>query len=139
MNINNINAQAAPPEAVSVTTTFTPSAAQVKSDTVENLDKIQKTQTLQNQTKTKAKAKEQEEKPSSTEEMQELTEELNEYMDDLQTNLGFYVKEDKKHQIIVEIKNRKTDELVKQIPSEELLTIKEKMEELTGLIFDAKV
>lgn len=135
MNINNISTQAAPPEAVSVTTTFTPSAAQVKSDTVENLDKIQKTQTLQNQTK----AKEQEEKPSSTEEMQELTEELNEYMDDLQTNLGFYVKEDKKHQIIVEIKNRKTDELVKQIPSEELLTIKEKMEELTGLIFDAKV
>lgn len=135
MNINNISTQAAPPEAVSVTTTFTPSAAQVKSDTVENLDKIQKTQTLQNQTK----AKEQEEKPSSTEEMQELTEELNEYMDDLQTNLGFYVKEDKKYQIIVEIKNRKTDELVKQIPSEELLTIKEKMEELTGLIFDAKV
>ena len=43
------------------------------------------------------------------------------------------------HQVIVEIKNRKTNELVKQIPSEELVTIKEKMAELTGLLFDKSV
>lgn len=64
---------------------------------------------------------------------------LNDYMDDLQTNLGFTIRKDLNNQVIVEIKNRKTDELVKQIPTEEMVAIKEKMEELTGLIFDAKV
>ncbi|MDA3788849.1 MAG: flagellar protein FlaG [Desulfobacula sp.] len=66
----------------------------------------------------------------------ELVEALNEYMDDLQTNLGFSIREDLDRQVVVEIKNRETDELVKQIPSEELLTIMEKMKELSGFLFD---
>jgi len=69
---------------------------------------------------------------------EEIASILNEHMDDLQTNLGFSIRDDLNHLVIVEIKNRKTDELVKQIPAEELLMIKEKMEELTGLIFDQK-
>jgi len=73
------------------------------------------------------------------ESIEELANALNEHMDDLQTNLGFSLRDGFSHQIIVEIKNRKTDELIKQIPAEELLKIKEKMEELTGLIFDQKV
>ncbi|MCK5683839.1 flagellar protein FlaG, partial [bacterium] len=66
------------------------------------------------------------------------TNELNELMDDLQTNLGFYIREDMDHQIVVEIKDKSTDELVRQIPSEEMLLIKDKMLELNGLIFDQK-
>lgn len=68
----------------------------------------------------------------------EMAETLNEYMNDLQTNIGFYIREDLGHQVVVEIKNRETDELIKQIPTEEMLKIKEKMEELTGLIFDTR-
>jgi flagellar protein FlaG len=73
------------------------------------------------------------------EEIKELADTLNEYMDDLQTDLGFSIHEKLNHQVIVEIKNRNTDELVKQIPAEELVTIKEKMSELTGLLFDKRV
>ncbi len=62
--------------------------------------------------------------------------ELNELMEDLQTNLGFYIREDLNHQIVIEIKDRSTDELIRQIPSEEMLLIREKMVELNGLIFD---
>lgn len=80
----------------------------------------------------------QEESPPA-EEIKELADSLNEYMDDLQTDLGFSIHEKLNHQVIVEIKNRKTNELVKQIPSEELVTIKEKMAELTGLLFDKSV
>ncbi len=75
----------------------------------------------------------------SAEQAKQLTDELNTYMNDLQTNLGFSFREDLKNQIIVEIKNRQTDDIVKQIPTEELLQIKEKMIELTGLLFDQKV
>ncbi len=81
--------------------------------------------------------KEQESPPA--EEIKELAETLNEYMDDLQTDLGFFMHEKLNHQVIVEIKNRKTDELIKQIPSEELVMIKEKMAELTGLLFDTSI
>ena len=80
----------------------------------------------------------QEESPPA-EEIKELADTLNEYMDDLQTDLGFSMHEKLNHQVIVEIKNRKTNELVKQIPSEELMSIKEKMAELTGLLFDKSV
>ena len=76
---------------------------------------------------------------SSKEEIKEMTEALNEYSEDLQTNFGFSVREDLNNQIIVEIKNKETDETIKQFPPEELLTIKEKMAELVGMIFDISV
>ena len=79
------------------------------------------------------------EESAPTEDIKELADSLNEYMDDLQTDLGFSMHEKLNHQVIVEIKNRKTNELVKQIPAEELVTIKEKMAELTGLLFDKSV
>lgn len=68
-----------------------------------------------------------------------IAEALNEYMDDLQTNLGFSIRDDLENTVVVEIKNRKTNELIRQIPSEELLTIMENMKELTGIIFDQSV
>lgn len=82
---------------------------------------------------------EQQDKKLSLKDTKELTEEMNELMDDLQTSLGFSIREELNHQVVVEITDRKTNELIKQIPSEELLKIKEKMEELTGLIFDQSV
>ena len=69
----------------------------------------------------------------------ELTEELNEYMDDLQTTLGFSIHEKLNHQVVVEIKNRETDETIKQIPAEELLDIKEKMLEFRGMLLDHSI
>ena len=80
-----------------------------------------------------------EEKSPPAEEIKELAQTLNEYMDGLQTDLGFFMHEKLNHQVIVQIKNRKTDELIKQIPSEELVMIKEKMAELTGLLFDTSI
>ena len=82
---------------------------------------------------------EKKEKEESSKELQEVAESLNEYMDDFQTQLGFFINEDLDNEVIVEIKNRKTDELVKQIPSEEIVAIREKMAELTGLLFDKSV
>jgi len=81
----------------------------------------------------------QEKEAKSAEELQEVAESLNEYMNDFQTQLGFFVNEDLNDTVIVEIKNRETDELIKQIPSEEVVAIREKMAELTGLLFDKSV
>ena len=83
-----------------------------------------------------ARSKEDKENSLSAEDLKEVATEINEIMDDLQTSLGFSIREELNNQVVVEIKDRKTHELIKQIPAEELLTIKEKMEELTGLLLD---
>jgi flagellar protein FlaG len=95
-------------------------------------NRIHKVKVVEQTTKPEGKG---EEKLSSAE-AKEMVENLNEYMDDLQTQLGFSIREDLNKQVVVEIKNRQTNELVKQIPSEELLQIMENMRELTGAILD---
>ncbi len=70
------------------------------------------------------------------EDIEDLPKELNSLMDDLHTSIGFFMHEDLENQVVVEIKDRDTNELIKQIPPEALLKISEKMVELTGLLFD---
>ncbi|MCK5162646.1 MAG: flagellar protein FlaG [Desulfobacula sp.] len=126
MNIDTINTavrDTAPVEKTII------SPAPSKVDTADNIQNRQAAE----------KTKEEQSRILSAKETKELTNEMNDLMDDLQTSLGFSIREELNHQIVVEIKNRETNELIKQIPSEELLTIKEKMEEFTGLIFDQSV
>lgn len=85
------------------------------------------------------RAEERKQQSPDVSDVKEMADALNEYMDILHTNLGFSIREELNHQVVVEIKNRDTDELVKQIPSEELLKIMENMKELTGIIFDQSV
>ncbi len=107
-----------------------PAAGQLKNDTVEN-----NRQTRQ----MNGKKTEEQKTVLSPKEAKDLTLEMNEIMDDLQTSLGFSIREGLNRQVVVEIKNRETNELIKQIPSEELLEIRQKMVEFTGLIFNQSV
>ncbi|MEA2061001.1 MAG: flagellar protein FlaG [Thermodesulfobacteriota bacterium] len=143
MNINNVNTGTIPrQDAVQSDTAAANPIKGVREPAPVKVNRGEQTDPTKNQKKaatpleTAAKTQE---KSATNQALEEIAEELNEYMDDLQTNLGFIVKEEFNHQVVVEIKNRKTDELVKQIPAEELLEIKEKMEELTGLLFDQKI
>lgn len=72
---------------------------------------------------------------SDMEEMKDMVEFINDQINNLQTNIGFSINEKYDNQIVVEVKDKKTDEVIKQIPSEEFLKIKEKMEDLIGIIF----
>ena len=141
MNINNI---AAPVETIpfetrmpSSTETKMPASAPNKIDAQEKINsQVSGSNPID---KKGAKAKEEQTNSFSPEEAKQLAAEMNEIMDDLQTRLGFSIREDLNNQVIVEITDRETNELIKQIPSEELLSIKEKMEEFSGLIFDQKI
>ena len=129
MNINTISAAANTAERIPADISMPAEAS----------NKAAAAQRVQNQQTTVTKAKNTPDTNFSKEETQQLAAEMNEIMDDLQTSLGFSITEDKNHQVIVEITDRKTNEIIKQIPSEELLAIKEKMEELTGLMLDRSV
>lgn len=77
-------------------------------------------------------------KSMSAAEAKEVIESLEAYMNVLQTTIGFRVN-DKTDNIVVSVINRETDEVIRQIPPEELLALQEKMQELTGTIFSEKV
>lgn len=126
MNINNINSEVIQSEASSIDASTT----QVLSP-----EKIKNLQPQKDVLKTEQTAQDQ---ALSNQEIEDITEDLNDYMSDLQTNLRFSMYEKLDHQVVVQIKNRATDELIKQIPSEELLELRVKMEELSGLLFDGK-
>ena len=129
MNINNVNAGVATIESP-------PAEPPIKQVAPADLDPVVKAEKIKELQKTE-KANQGE--SLSAEETKQITEDLNEYMSDLQTNLRFSMYEKLDHQVVVEIKNKATDELIKQIPSEEILELRVKMEELTGMLFDAKI
>ena len=127
MNINNINAEAVQSEALSIDAATTQVLSPEKVKTMQPQKDVQKADhAAQDQV-------------LSAEEIEDITEDLNEYMNDLQTNLRFSMYKKLDHQVVVQIKNKATDELIKQIPSEELLELRVKMEELSGLIFDQTI
>jgi flagellar protein FlaG len=70
----------------------------------------------------------------SVSETQEIVKSLEKYMNVLQTSLGFRVNKDT-DQVVVTITNRETNEVIRQLPPEELVALRERMKELTGIIF----
>ncbi len=111
----------------------------VSSSSASPLAQTEKNSAVNNTNADTQGIKQKENQELSPDQAMELAEEMNDLMDDLQTSLGFFVHEKLNHQIVVEIKNRETDELIKQIPTEEFLAIKEKMEEFRGLLLDQSV
>ena len=81
----------------------------------------------------------QQEQIDSREAMEELKDALNDQMNELQTKIGFAISEEFDDQVVVEIRNKDTDELIKQIPPDDALKIRDKMAKLTGLLFDKSV
>lgn len=129
MDINNtdvtVAVQDSLPTEVSIPQVI-PSKPSVKTDIIKNL-------------KPADNQKPSESHSLSAKEAEQVADDLNMYMSGLQTNMRFSISEKLNHQVIIKITNKDTDELIKQIPSEELIKIREKMEELTGLIFDDKI
>lgn len=95
-------------------------------------------QNTKSQTGAQTREDKKQEKPPSTEEVEKTTRELNSYMDELKTSLGFSINE-KTKELMVNIINRDTKEIIKQIPPEELMTIREKMAELAGILLNERV
>ena len=147
MNLNSVNTSDALDALVSVKKT--PNVTNTLSDFSQiqisnkklSIDDIESIQQKQGKTlkDTKENDKENNTLQPTIEETDEMVEDLNDYMSGLQTSLRFSISEDIDSQVIVKIKNRETDEVIKQIPAEELISIKKKMEELTGMLLDHSV
>lgn len=74
-------------------------------------------------------------KQLSDAEMQAALNEVQERMDMMGTNLQFAM--DKvAEEIVVKVTDKQSGELIRQIPSEDVIKLRKKLEELTGLLFE---
>jgi len=73
-----------------------------------------------------------------TENVKTAVEEVNAFMQSMQRNLSFRVDEDLGEPII-SVMDLETNEVIRQIPSEELLVIRKKMDDANGTLFNDKV
>jgi flagellar protein FlaG len=79
-----------------------------------------------------------EKKELAAQEVEAAVQEANTFMQNMQRNLSFSVDEELGEPII-SVKDIETDEVIRQIPSEELVVLRKKMDDLTGILFDTKV
>lgn len=75
----------------------------------------------------------------SSEELQQVVTQLNQHVQQIQRDLQFSV-DDSSGRTVIRVVNSETEEVVRQIPSEEVLRIsrnlQEQLDEVTGLIFE---
>lgn len=71
-------------------------------------------------------------------EVNETVEEINNFLQDTKRNLSFSVDEYSGHSIIM-VKDSESDEVIRQIPSEELLVLRKKIDYVVGILFDTEV
>lgn len=81
------------------------------------------------------------EKAASRPEKQDLEQsvkDLNHLVQELQRELNFSVDE-ASGEMVVKVVDRKTDEVVRQIPAEDVLKLRQRLEQATGALFSDKV
>jgi flagellar protein FlaG len=70
--------------------------------------------------------------------IQDRVVELNSYMQNLNRSLKFSV-DDQSGETVIKVIDSETDELIRQIPAEELLVVRSSLEEYRGMLLEMKV
>jgi len=73
----------------------------------------------------------------TTAELEEMMGEMQDRLDMMGTNLQFAMDREAES-IVVRITDKASGEIIRQIPSEDVVRLRKKLEELTGLLFDGK-
>jgi flagellar protein FlaG len=79
-----------------------------------------------------------EEKEPSPKEVEVALVEVNAFVQSMQRNLSFTIDE-QLGQEIISVTDTETQEVIRQIPSEELVVLRKKMDDVVGILFDTKV
>ncbi|RVU30252.1 MULTISPECIES: flagellar protein FlaG [Neptunomonas] len=82
-------------------------------------------------------AEAQEAQKLTAEEVQDVVDKLNDFMQGQQRNLNFSVDKDTDN-LIVKVMDTQTEEVIRQFPSEETLKLAKHIEGMLGLIFNDK-
>ena len=73
----------------------------------------------------------------SQEEVAKVAEDIQARLDSIGSNLQIGLNQDKKSEsIVVQVSDRSSGDVIRQVPTEDLLALKKKLEERVGLLFD---
>ncbi len=72
------------------------------------------------------------------EELEKIANETKEVLEGINEAIRFSISKDT-GDIVVQVVNKKTDEIIRQIPPEELVKLRTKLKEICGILFDRKV
>lgn len=73
----------------------------------------------------------------SKETLKKTVDDLNDQMDILNTNISFGFN-DKIDMMYIDVKEKSSGKIIRKIPTEEAMSLSEKMKEIVGIIFDKK-
>ncbi len=76
--------------------------------------------------------------PMEREDLENLVQDMENYLSDMRVNLSFKLH-DETGDVLVQVIDGETGEVIRQLPPEEILELREKLKELRGVIFDSKV
>lgn len=76
--------------------------------------------------------------PVSPKQLAELTKEMQSFLDDLNISLNFKF-EDKSGDMVVQVLNRENGDVIRQIPPESVVRLRERLRELRGSLVDNQV
>jgi len=102
-----------------------------------HLHKIENSESITKSNQEIEKEQKQNEEKMTKEKLQELTAKLNKEMEPLNPDIKFHFNE-KIDDLVVNVIDKKTDKVIRKIPSDEAIKIMEKMRELVGALFDKK-
>ena len=75
---------------------------------------------------------------ASREEIEQTVNEIGDFVQNIQRNLLFSV-DDNSGETIIKVTDRETDDVIRQIPSEEVLQLQRYIKDAAGILFKAKV
>lgn len=78
-----------------------------------------------------------EEQQPEASEMEQTVEDLNGLVQDLQRQVRFSLDDDS-GEMVVTVVDRETDDVIRQIPAEDVLQLRERLEQATGAIFKGR-
>ena len=84
------------------------------------------------------KPNDEKEKQLTATEVTETLDEMNSFLQSMNRNLSFSVDEQLGQSVII-VKDSESEEVIRQIPSEELVVLRKKMDDVVGILFDTKV
>jgi flagellar protein FlaG len=118
---------------------FSATSKQVETTTaapkVQSAPEIRQVETPVESTKSARENKQNEEEINK--ELTNTVEQLNQQMDALDTNVKFGFN-DKIDAMFVNVMERSSGKMIRKIPTEEAMSLAEKMKEIVGMIFDKK-
>ena len=121
------------------------SVAEPANDKITRLSELKQAESASaNTDKTESRTLEQKDEKTgdssklTREDVEDMVEALEDFANTVQTRLNFSI-DDSTEDVVVKIMDKETDEVIKQFPAEEILKLREKMQDLSGLLFSTNV